>query len=123
LISRLARDRDQLWAEAIVRYKAGEKWWLKPELEALATAEQAARYKTDSWQEPVEEWVGERNDVGVAEVLEQALGFAPQKQNRSAEMRVANILKNLGFSKHRPNKKDGKRTKGGIRNRKNRYWR
>jgi predicted P-loop ATPase len=116
----LARDCDQLWAEAIVRYKAGETWWLEPELEALATAEQAARYKTDSWQEPVEEWVGKRNDVGVAEVLEQALGFAPQKQNRSAEMRVAHILTDLGFSKHRPRIKGGARAKSG---RQNRYWR
>jgi predicted P-loop ATPase len=36
----IERDRDQLWAEAAHRFKAGEKWWLEtPELEALAAAE------------------------------------------------------------------------------------
>ena len=45
----LERDRDQLWAEAVARYRAGAKWWLEtPELEALATTEQRLRYRSDS---------------------------------------------------------------------------
>ena len=40
----LVRDRDQLWAEARVRFQAGMPWWLDtPELEALARPEQEAR--------------------------------------------------------------------------------
>ena len=50
----IERDRDQLWAEAVARYKAGAKWWLEtPELEALAEAVQRARYKVDPWLEPI----------------------------------------------------------------------
>jgi predicted P-loop ATPase len=120
-VEALARDRDQLWAEAIVRFKAGGKWWLEtPELEALATAEQAVRYKTDVWKEPIVKWLAKRKDTSVAEVLEHALGFALQEQTRSAEMRVAHILTDLGFSKHRPRIKGGARAKSG---RQNRYWR
>ena len=34
----LRAARDQLWAEAVGRFYAGEKWWLEtPQLEALAT--------------------------------------------------------------------------------------
>jgi predicted P-loop ATPase len=41
----LEKERDQLWAEAVHQYKAGASWWLEtPELEALATAEQSARF-------------------------------------------------------------------------------
>ena len=111
----LARDRDQLWAEAVVRFKAGAKWYLEtPELEALAATEQAARFKVDVWRESVEEWLGDRKDTSVSEVLEHALGIAPRQQNRSAEMRIAAILTQIGFSKHRPRK--------GTK-RKNAYWR
>jgi hypothetical protein len=92
----IERDRDQLWAEAVVRFKAGALWWLEtPELEALAFAEQATRFKVDTWQEPVEEWLGERKDTSIGEVLEHALWIAPQEVTRSAEMRVSSILTNL----------------------------
>ena len=44
---------DQLWAEAVHRYKAEACWWLEtPELEALATAEQAARFVVDVGRNP-----------------------------------------------------------------------
>lgn len=101
----IERDRGQFWAEAIVRYKAGAKWWLTPELEALATAEQAARFKTDVWRKPVEKWLGNRKDVSLSEVLEHALGFAPSEQTHSAEIKVAKILTDdLKFTKYRPRK-------------------
>ena len=48
----LEKVRDQLWAEAVHRFKAGEPWWLEtPELEALATAEQEARFVVDPWED------------------------------------------------------------------------
>ena len=72
----IKRDRDQLWAEAVHAYKAGEKWWMEtPELEALATAEQNARFRADVWQETVEHWLSKSKDpkdTKVSEVLEGA---------------------------------------------------
>ena len=115
----IERDRNQLWAEAVVRYKTGCTWWLEtPELEALATAEQEKRFKVDIWRKPIEKWLGRREDVGVSEVLEHALGLAPSEQAdeqiHSAEIRVASILKHLGFTKYRARKGD---------KRSNRYYR
>jgi predicted P-loop ATPase len=85
-----------------VRYRANAPWWLEtPELEALATAEQHARYKADIWQEPIEKWLAKRKDVSVSEVLKGALGIGPKEQSRSVQMRVANVLTNLGYTKVR----------------------
>jgi predicted P-loop ATPase len=61
------RDRDQLWAEAVARFKVGDKWYLEtPELEALASAEQAARFKGDPWREPIKQWIGQRRESASA---------------------------------------------------------
>jgi predicted P-loop ATPase len=113
----IERDRDQLWAEAIVRFKAGAPWWLEtPELEALATAEQALRFKVDAWHEPIEEWLGERTDVSVGEVLRGALRIARKRQTQTTKNRVAKVLTSprLRFTKYRANR-------GGARS--NRYRR
>jgi predicted P-loop ATPase len=101
----LERDRSQLWAEAVARFNAGAKWWLEtPALEALATAEQALRFKEDAWKGPILKWLGKRQDASIAEVLERALKIAPRDQTHSAEIRVANILTQLGFTKYRARK-------------------
>jgi predicted P-loop ATPase len=116
-IEGLSRDRDQLWAEAIVRFKAGAKWWLEtPELEALAAREQALRFKVDAWHEPIEEWLGERTDVSLSEVLRGALRIARKRQTQTAKNRVAKVLTSppLRFVKYRANR-------GGVRT--NRYRR
>jgi putative DNA primase/helicase len=66
----LEKARDQLWAEAVHHFKAGESWWLEtPELEAFAAAEQAARFVADVWEQPIREWLGDRTDVAAATVF------------------------------------------------------
>jgi predicted P-loop ATPase len=98
----IERDRDQLWAEAVVRFKAGEKWWLEtPELEALATAEQALRFKGDVWQEPIKRWIGRCNDVSIGEVSQGALEIRPRNLSHADGIRIVKILKSLGFKKCR----------------------
>jgi predicted P-loop ATPase len=98
----IEHDRDQLWAEAVARYKAGARWWLEtPELEALATAEQEMRFKVDTWKAPIENWFRCRKSASIPEVLEHALGIAPADQAHSASIRVASILTELGFTKRR----------------------
>jgi hypothetical protein len=101
--------RDQLWAEAVFRFKAKEKWWLPPELEPLAEAEQDQRYHADPWHETVRTWVSDRPDVTVTAVLEQALGFPPQSWTVGAERRVGAILTRLKFKKTRPYDAAGER--------------
>jgi predicted P-loop ATPase len=96
----LRRDRDQLWAEAVVRYERGERWWLDtPELNDQAAEEQADRYETDPWQELVEEYCSPKDSVSIAEVL---TSIKPKDRwDRRDQMRVARCLKALGWDRHR----------------------
>jgi hypothetical protein len=56
-VARVEADRDQIWAEAFVRYRAGEKWYVDtPELLALCEAEQEERYEVDGWEEKIQSW-------------------------------------------------------------------
>jgi putative DNA primase/helicase len=105
----LEKVRDRLWAEAVHQYKAGASWWLEtPELEALATAEQAARFVVDAWEEPIREWLGDRIDVSLWEVLEHALGLAREHWTQSAQKRVVGILTSMSFEKRRPRTAEGR---------------
>lgn len=53
-IAAIEHDRDQLWAEACVRFHAGDPWWLDDRrLEALAAEQQADRYQGDAWDDPI----------------------------------------------------------------------
>lgn len=60
-IDTLARDRDQLWAEAVARYRAGEKWHVAGEFGRLAMAAQSEREAGDSWDDALAAWL--RNPV------------------------------------------------------------
>jgi predicted P-loop ATPase len=98
----LIRDVPQLWAEAVVRFKAGDIWWLSSELEKLALAEQALRYKPDPRREAVVDYVGDREEVTVADIIEHGLGLKPNTAAdasawRSAETWVPPILVDLSF--------------------------
>ncbi len=107
----LVRDRNQLWAEALVRFRSCAPWWLEtPELQALATAEQDARFEIDAWTEKLNEWLVDCHDVSVGEVLMGALGIPRESWSQTAQNRVVKILVRLGFERYRPGKKGEPRT-------------
>lgn len=96
-----AATRDQLWAEAVAAYRAGETWWLNGEAEtAQAEEEQDRRYQTDSWEERIAEALEPHAwkpgaPVTVANVLD-AIHVETAKQDRAAQMRAGECLKRLG---------------------------
>lgn len=93
-IDELRRDRDQLWAEARVRFEGGAKWWLDSTLLVKAAAEeQQARYEGDAWDSLVETWIRGRESVTVSDVLEFALEKKKESWNQTDQNRVARILR------------------------------
>jgi predicted P-loop ATPase len=107
-LSALQRDRDQLWAEALARYRAGVPWWLEDaEVIQKATEEQRGRYLEDVWQDKVRHYAEEestlppsapRGSASVAEIL-QRLGVETARQDQAAANRVARCLKVAGWKR------------------------
>ena len=107
-IEGLRRDCDQLWAEAVARYRAGEKWWLESaELVASAESEQEARFSTDAWESEIAGWVSTKDWTTVGLVLTW-LGVGTPYQSQPEQNRVSRCLKRLGWQRKQ-------RTVDGIR--------
>jgi predicted P-loop ATPase len=109
-IAGLERERDQLWAEARVRYERREPFYLDtPELVALAASEQDQRYEGDAWDNLVWEWVeAARNAHGVgrpietfsitiAEVMVKCLKKPEGSWQQNDKRRVGHILRRHGL--------------------------
>lgn len=94
----LARDRDQLWAEARRKYRRGKAWWLDSrELNAEAADEQAGRYQQDPWAERIAKYTAPLNSVSVAEVLAHAIEKPTGQWTQADCNRVSRVLRSLDW--------------------------
>jgi len=126
-IAALARDRDQIWAEAVHRFREGAIWWIDDAaLLEEARTEQESRYQGDAWDARIDRWLThdtrsvnrghagyedwqeeeiERVDpireVSVGEILEGALGIEPAKWTKIDQMRVGAWLKSRHWERYR----------------------
>ena len=99
----IAEVREQLWAEAAVIEAEDEPLWLEQGVvERRAEQQQVGRQTEDVWTPRVRQWIADesKTDVHVSEILHDALGLPRQQQGRSAEMRVASILRSDGWMRH-----------------------
>lgn len=110
----LARDRDQLWAEAALSFLAQAGHNLDPALWGAAAEAAEERYSADVWEERVAVFLRshERMPEGVStgEVLEDALAIEKAKWGQSEQRRVTKILQRLGWEKFRWTDKSGLRS-------------
>ena len=101
-IDTLARDRDQLWAEAKARFDAGAAWWLETtELVQMASDQQMERYEGDPWDEVIACWLEGRSSVSISEVLERCLQKPQGLWTQTDKNRTARCLKALGWERYR----------------------
>jgi len=101
-ISGLQRDRDQLWAEAVVRFHADETWWLdSAELQEAAAVEQRDRYDADAWQSDIEAWLHDRESVTLEQVLRECLEKPARECAQTDKVRAARCLRALGWTRKR----------------------
>lgn len=84
-------NRDQLFAEATSRFKAGETWWEAPE---SAKQEQEARRVRDPWEEIIRDWLsGHPDSVSVLQVACDALDLKIDKVGMLESKRIAGCLR------------------------------
>lgn len=90
-------NRDQLFAEAVHRFNAGETWWEMPSEETRA--EQLKRYDADVWTEDIATFIETKGKVTANEILTDCLKFESSRIGRTDQMRVATALRSLGWKK------------------------
>lgn len=96
-MEKLARKRDQLWAEAVDRYRSGEAWWLQGDAIGLATREQAKRMQSDIWQETIAAELIETFTYTSADILSKILKMPVDRHDQAAKNRVSGIMTDLGW--------------------------
>jgi putative DNA primase/helicase len=110
----IRENREQLFAEALARYKRGESWWDVPDVDAKEA--QSRRRIADEWEQIIEryeyhycnrddwregpQWVARLlplEEMTVGDILENALGIPIGKWTNSDQVRVAKCLTAMGW--------------------------
>lgn len=111
-LAALKQHRDQLWAEALHRYRDGEKWWVTDDEKYLFEAEQEARYAGDAWEDAIREWLTVSTGLSdfhtTVEVMRGALKMDYVQMKPPEQTRVGVVMSRLGWKRVR-------RTVGGQR--------
>lgn len=111
----LQRDRDQLWAEAVVQFDAGVRWWPDETQVDAFREEQEKRFDADAWESIIEEWLldvqRKFESHTIAEVMQGALRMDVHQIKPPEQKRVAAILSRLGWEQYRPKGANGSRTR------------
>lgn len=103
-------ERDRIWAAAVALYQSGRAWWLTAEEDREAAAIAEEHQLRDPWFEPVERYLREnfKRQTTTAELLTSCLQIEIPRQERGQQMRIADILKQLGWEQ-KTRHHDGKR--------------
>jgi len=95
------QDVEQLWAEAVMRYKRGERSWVSHEEAAWFTAEQHKRYTEDAWLEKMEEMLDDVSELTFAAICDK-MQLKYRELNNGTRKRIVEVLTELGWKAVRP---------------------
>jgi len=104
----LSRDREQLFAEAVAAFQAGETWWPHSQFEKEHIApQQEARYEADAWEEAVSTFLIGKRRVMLLEVARDGLHIDTPKLGTHDQRRISAILERMGWQR-------GKKLESGV---------
>ncbi|MEI7774525.1 MAG: VapE domain-containing protein [Verrucomicrobiota bacterium] len=93
----LCTNREQLFAEAVARFNAGEKWWDVPETEAAAQIHD--RRAEDPWEDDMREYLARNSTVTISHILDTILEVEVDKRTAAMSRRVGSILRGYGWKR------------------------
>jgi putative DNA primase/helicase len=100
----LREIRDQLWAEAVFCYEAGDVWWVNRDEASMFSEAQDERFVVDEWEGPILNWL-EESQIGAtttgSELLGTALKLDPGHWGKPEQMRVGAIMHRFGWKRTR----------------------
>lgn len=103
----LIRDRDQLWAEAVEAFYAGEEWYFKLETDLkMVEREQGAYEEEDTMGEIILGWYLKKapprpERVTTQEIMRYAFSLMPDQMNSKTARRIGDSMRRLGCLKRR----------------------
>lgn len=97
-LASLSAARTQLFAEAVVKYKAGWRWWNMPEEATLAV--QSERQSQHPWTDPIVLWLTGKDETTIAQVLTDAIKKPTDKHLTADAFVVGRVLTLNGWRKH-----------------------
>jgi predicted P-loop ATPase len=100
----IERDRDHLWAEAVVAFRTGESTVPVGVVAALSALAVSERAREDPWGPVIEDYIGRKNELSATDVsslLEDALKIEPGRQTQYDRERLGDVLSALCFEKRR----------------------
>jgi predicted P-loop ATPase len=85
----LARERDELFAEAVALYRQGARWWPDQafEIEHIRP-QQEARFEADAWQETISDWLKGQTKITVGSIAKRKRFLTGRKRGRRAHDRL-----------------------------------
>ena len=107
-VALITHEREQVWAEAVVAYKAGEHWWFNHDERGIAMAQQEARYESDPWEDQVLDYASGQREVTIARIMQYGLEIPTDRFTQLSQTRIAKILVSDGWER-RQRREDGKR--------------
>jgi predicted P-loop ATPase len=96
----LARDRDQLFAEAVHLYRGGTQWWPDATFEQEhIKPEQEARFEADAWEEVIADFLAPLEKTTVGAVARHGLYIETPRIGTKDQRRITAVLERLGWKR------------------------
>jgi len=96
-IRALQRDGEQLWAEAVHRYNAGEIWWLSSDDEhKTALQAQSSRAEHDPYADMINEFITGRTIASINQIMT-ALEIPKERRSSMTSKRISGYMGSIGW--------------------------